>query len=118
MPKTDELDARAVYDKHRRMQSIEYEGLGRGSRGRGYGNPNTRVHHDGHVERKAKAWREANPTVDDVDDSFGRILEDFFSGIGTLGRSGFGGGRKLLECIVELMKSQVIQVTPSQTDRQ
>eukprot|EP01084_Bolivina_argentea_P318881 553112_1 len=89
---------RAMYDKD----------LGKESRGWGYVNPNTRVHYD-QVERKGEAWRKSNPTAETViDDSFGRILGDFFSGIGTLGRSGFGGGRDLLESIVELMESKAV----------
>ncbi len=109
-PITDEFGTRAMYDKD----------LGKESRGWGYVNPNTRVHYD-QVERKGEAWRKSNPTAETViDDSFGRIFGDFFSGIGTLGRSGFGGGRDLLESIVELMESMVIQfiTPPPPTDSQ
>ncbi len=101
---TDEFESRAMYDKDL------------GKRSRGYRNPNTGLHYDPVERRGDAAWRKYNPpTAETVaDDSFGQIFGDFITGIGTLGRLGFGGGKNLLQSIVELMESKVKQViTPS-----
>ncbi len=106
----NEFDTRAVYDNSQRMRWSGYEDLGRRSIWRGHGKPNARVRYDQAKRKAGTTWKEANPIEDNIDDSFGRILGDFMSGIGNLGRSGFSGGQKLLESIIELMENEVIQV--------
>lgn len=89
---------RTTYDRHRRAAaagSSPFAGFG------DFGNV------DNAASEYARRWREKNPMPEDINDSFGSIFSDLFSGVADAFGSGVSSGSGVVEDFIQFLEKRV-----------